>query len=471
MLTLADIVEGLTGVRPLPLERRPTEVVVDSRLASQDGVFIALRGERADGHDYVGDALQRGAAMALVARPVEVPASVVDLTVSPPALPEAWALPVLLRVPDPLDALQRLAAFWRCRHSPRVIGVTGSVGKTTTKELIADVLSRRYRTLRSEKSYNNEIGLPLTLLRLTPDTERVVLEMGMYDVGDIAHLAEIALPHMGVVTIIGPVHLERAKTMERIIQAKTELVQALPPAPAGVAILNADDPNVLGMRAATKARIFTYGLSPEADLRADRVEGLGLEGVRFRLHYLGETLHVRIPLLGRHSVHTALRAAAVGLLEGLTWQEILEGMSAPSSQLRLVAVPGPAGSTILDDTYNASPPSMLAALNLLDDLDGRKIAVLGDMLELGSQEREGHEKVGLRAMEVVDVLITVGPRGRIIGETALRWGMPADQVHILEDNRAAIRLLEGLVRPGDVILVKGSRSMQMEEIVNALSQG
>ncbi|MDW7990643.1 MAG: UDP-N-acetylmuramoyl-tripeptide--D-alanyl-D-alanine ligase, partial [Anaerolineae bacterium] len=325
MLTLADVVEGLAGTRPSALERRPTEVVVDSRLISRDGVFVALRGEKADGHDYVPDALARGAAMALVARSVEAGVPVVDLTVSPPALPENWTLPVLLKVPDPLGALQQLAAFWRRRHSPRVIGVTGSVGKTTTKELIADVLSRRYRTLKSEKSYNNEIGLPLTLLRLTADTERVVLEMGMYDVGEIAHLAEIALPHVGVVTIIGPVHLERLGSMERIIQAKTELVQALPPAPEGVAILNYDDPNVLGMRAATRARIFTYGLSPQADLWADGVEGLGLEGVRFRLHYRKETLHVRIPLLGRHSVHTALRAAAVGLVEGLTWQEIIEG--------------------------------------------------------------------------------------------------------------------------------------------------
>lgn len=471
MLVLADIVEGLAGRRPLELEQRPTAVVVDSRLAQKDGVFVALRGERADGHDYVADAFSRGAVMAIIQRPVEVAAPVVDLTASPPVLPETWSLPVLLQVPDSLRALQQLAAFWRRRHSPRVIGITGSVGKTTTKELIADVLSRRYRTLKSEKSYNNEIGVPLTLLQLTPETERVVLEMGMYDVGDIALLADIALPHVGVVTIIGPVHLERAKSMERIIQAKTELVQALPPAPEGVAILNYDDPHVLGMRAATQARIFTYGLSPEADLWADQIEGLGLEGVRFRLHYRGERLHVRIPLLGRHSVHTALRAAAVGLMEGLTWQEILEGMSAPSSQLRLVAVPGPRGSIILDDTYNASPPSMLAALNLLDELQGRKIAVLGDMLELGDYEREGHEKVGLRALEVVDILVTVGPRGRIIGETALRWGMPAEQVHILEDNAAAIRILEGLVQEGDVVLIKGSRAMQMEEIVSALSLG
>jgi len=472
MLTLADIVQGLTDHRPPELERRPTRVVLDSRLVKPDWVFIAMRGEHADGHDFVADALERGAAIAVVQRPVAVPdVLVVDLTVPQPTLPAAWPPPVLIRVPDTLKALQRLAAFWRRRHSPRVIGITGSVGKTTTKELVADVLSQCYVTLRSERSFNNEIGLPLALLQLTPEHERVVLEMGMYDVGEIAELARIALPHVGVVTIIHPVHLERARTMERIVRAKTELVEALPPAPEGVAILNHDDPRVLGMREATQARVFTYGLSPEADLWADEIEGLGLEGVRFRLHYGEETLHVKIPLLGRHSVHTALRAAAVGLVEGLTWQEIVEGLRSPSSQLRLVAVTGPRGSTILDDTYNASPASTIAALNLLDDLEGRKIAVLGDMLELGDYEREGHEKVGMRAIEVVDVLVTVGPRGRIIGETALRWGMPPDQVHILEDNEAVIRLLKDLVRPGDVILVKGSRAMRMEEIVNALAEG
>jgi UDP-N-acetylmuramoyl-tripeptide--D-alanyl-D-alanine ligase len=428
-------------------------------------------GEEGDGHDYVGDALAAGAAVAVVEKPVDVDVPTVDLTKRPPTLPKAWSVPVLLEVSNSLKALQQLAAYWRRRYSPRVVGITGSVGKTTTKELTADVLSRRFVTLKSERSYNNEIGLPLTVLRLTDEHEQVVLEMGMYDVGEIAELAEIALPHVGVVTIIGPVHLERARTMERIVQAKTELVEALPPAPEGIAILNYDDKQVLGMREATHARILTYGLSPEADLYADEIEGLGLEGIRFRLHHAGETLHVRIPLLGRHSVHTALRASAVGLVEGLTWQEILEGLRTPSPQLRLVAVPGPQGSTILDDTYNASPASTIAALNLLGELEGRKIAVLGDMLELGDYEREGHEKVGLRALEVVDVLIAVGRLGRIIGESALRWGMDPERVHVEEDNTAATQLLERLVGEGDVILVKGSRGMKMEEIVNALGKG
>jgi UDP-N-acetylmuramoyl-tripeptide--D-alanyl-D-alanine ligase len=470
MLTLADVVEGLTGRRPQALEQPVSRTVIDSRQAGPGALFVALKGEYADGHDYVADAFSRGAVAAVVERDVALPGLTLDLTSPTLTLPGVWSLPLVLNTADSLQALQRLATFWRRQHSVRVIGITGSVGKTTTKELAAAVLARRYVTLKSEGSYNNEIGLPLTLMHLTDEHERAVLEMGMYDVGEIADLVHIAQPHVGVVTIIGPVHLERAGTLERIVEAKTELVEGLPPEPEGVAILNFDDERVRGMARATSARVFYYGLSPEADLWADHIEGLGLEGIRFRLHYGDETLHVKIPLLGRHSVHTALRATAVGLVEGLSWQEVLEGLREPSAQLRLVAVPGPAGATILDDTYNASPASTIAALNLLEELDGRKIAILGDMLELGNYEQEGHKKVGMRALDVADVLITVGQRGAIIGRTALRWGMPADRVHIFEENAAAIALLRELVTGDDVILVKGSRAMQMEEIVNALGR-
>ena len=474
MLTLADVVEGLTGSRPEGLGQPISRTVVDSRRAEPGALFVALKGEHADGHGYVDDAFSRGAVAAIVERDVVTEAMTLDLT--DPAVCESQIpnltpqIPLVFKVVDSLQALQQVATFWRRQHDLRVIGITGSVGKTTTKELAAAVLARRYVTLKSEASYNNEIGLPLTLVHLTGEHERVVLEMGMYDVGEISDLARIAQPHVGVVTIIGPVHLERAGTIERIVQAKTELVEALPPAPEGVAILNYDDEHVRGMAQATQARVFYYGLSPEADLWADRIEGLGLGGIRFQLHYGDEALHVKIPLLGRHSVHTALRAAAVGLVEGLTWQEIIEGLRGPSAQLRLVAVPGPEGAIILDDTYNASPASTIAALNLLDELDGRKIAVLGDMLELGDYEWEGHEKVGMRALEVADVLITVGPRGRLIGETALRWGMPADRVHIIEESAEAVALLEQMVMGTDVILVKGSRAVRMEEIVNALGR-
>lgn len=472
-LTLADVFEGLSRRRPEGMQQEISTTVIDSREAEPGALFVAFKGEQADGHDYVEDAFSRGAVAALVQREVGVMnASVLDLT-RPDAVPDReLSLPVVLQVDDTLQSLHQLATFWRRAQTRlRVIGITGSVGKTTTKELVAAVLARRYRTIKSEASYNNEIGLPLTLLRLTDEHDRAVLEMGMYDVGEIADLARMGQPQVGVVTIVRPVHMERAGSFERIVEAKTELVEALPPGPEGIAILNYDDENVRGMAAATRADVVTYGVSPQADVWADEVEGLGLEGIRFRLHRGTDTLHVRVPLLGRHSVHTALRATAVGLMEGLTWQEILEGLRGVerSDQLRLVAVQGPAGATVLDDTYNASPASTIAALNLLEELEGRRIAVLGDMLELGDYEYEGHQKVGMRALEVADVLVTVGELGRIIGETALRWGMPTESVHMLEDNDQAIRLLTRLVGEDDVVLVKGSRALQMEHIVDALS--
>ncbi len=442
-------------------------VVIDSRRAVPGALFIALKGERADGHDYVGDAFGRGAVAALVSRVPDVECRVLDLREGGRRLgpPEP---PVCLLVEDTLAALQELASYWRAGFSPRVIGVTGSVGKTTTKEMIAAVLSRRYRTLKSEGSYNNEIGLPLTLLRLGREHERVVLEMGMYDVGEISDLCRIARPHVGVVTMIAPVHLERAKTMERIISAKTELVEALPPAPDGLAVLNRDDPNVMGMADKTRAGVMTYGLSADADVYADEIESLGLNGVRFRLHYGGESRAVRIPMPGRHNVETALRGAAVGFAEGLTWDEIVEALEDGIPPIRLAVLEGPEGSTLIDDTYNASPDSTIAALNLLAELDGRKIAVLGDMLELGSYEEEGHRKVGARAAEVADVLITVGPRARIIAEEAIGNGLPADVVRSFDDADDAVTVLRDLIGPDDVILVKGSRAVRMDRIVVAL---
>jgi len=492
-LTLADVIEALADVRPEGLEQPITASVIDSRDARPGALFFAFTGEHVDGHDYVADAFSRGAVAAIVEHDVSVEAQTLDVT-DPAAVQVAVrnasrqiTMPLVLKTESTLAALWEIATFWRRQHDVRVVGITGSVGKTTTKELTAAVLARRYATLKSEGSYNNEIGLPLTLLHLTGQHECAVLEMGMYNVGEISDLVRIARPHVGVVTIVRPVHLERAGTFECIVQAKTELVEGLPSAPEGVAILNYDDDNVRKMAQATQARVFYYGLSPDADLWADQIEGLGLQGIRFRLHYRSrreemnrpapiiggdmETLYVRFPLLGRHSVHTALRAAAVGLVEGLTWQEIIEGLRGvePSSQLRLVAVPGPEGAIILDDTYNASPSSTLAALNLLDEMEGRKIAVLGDMLELGPYEQTGHQKVGMRALEVADVLVTIGSLGKIIGTTALRWGMPADQVHLLEHNEEVVALLKQTVTRNDVILVKGSRALAMEEIVNALS--
>jgi UDP-N-acetylmuramoyl-tripeptide--D-alanyl-D-alanine ligase len=465
-LTLADLIAGMSGGHTSELEM-PVTPVIDSRKAGPGAVFFAFEGENVDGHDYVADAFARGAVAAVVEREVAVEAPVVEV---PGPLPASVETPLLLRVPAVLAALQRAASHWRAELDPRVVGVTGSVGKTTTKEVVTRVLEQRYRVLRSTGSYNNEIGLPLTILNLTGACEYLVLEMGMYVPGDIRALAQIARPHVGILTNVEVVHAERAGSLENIARGKQELVEELPPQPVGVAILNFDDPWVRQMATATAARVFFYGLSPRADLWADEVESLGLEGIRVRLHYGKEQLYIRVPLLGRHSVHTVLRAAAVGLAEGLNWQEIIEGLQAPGTQLRLVAVRGPQDSLILDDTYNSSPPSALAALNLLDDLEGRKIVVLGDMLELGEYEEEGHLKVGCRVADVAAHFIAIGERAPTFLRGARLCDFPRERTHEVESNEEAVALIESLLEPGDVILVKGSRALAMEEIVSALTE-
>jgi UDP-N-acetylmuramoyl-tripeptide--D-alanyl-D-alanine ligase len=479
-LTLADVIESLTGNR-IEAPQTISEVVVDSRQAKAGSLFVALPGQNTDGHQFVGQAFQRGAIAAIIDQPV----TPYEQTTIKAGQSEAdqlsvliGNLPICIQVDDSLASLQQLASYWRSKFDPRVIGVTGSVGKSTTKELIWAVLSTRFNTLKNEGNYNNEIGLPLTLLKLNAAYETVVLEMGMYALGEIALLCKLARPQVGVVTNVGPVHLERLGTIERIVQAKSELVQVLPARSTtegktgGAAILNDDDPLVRSMADQTRAQIFTYGLSPAADLWASDVTSAGLEGIRFNFHYQGETVHARVPLLGRHSVHTALGAALVGLVEGLDWEEIIFGLwSLPSSaQLRLLAVPGPNGSVLLDDTYNASPASTIAALNLLDDLTAtKKIAVLGDMMELGSFEEEGHRKVGCRAVGIVDLLIVIGPRAHFIADEAQACGLASSSILELENNQAAIDHLEKILEPGHIALIKGSNSQRMGEIVTALA--
>lgn len=475
MLTLAHILEALTGAPVVGAGQVVTDVVIDSRLAIPGSLFVALPGERTDGHQFVSAAFAKGAVAALVEK--DVPGFyTVDLR-EPVTYEQAagFSLPACLRVNNVLSALQTLAKYWRARLDVRVVGVTGSVGKTTTKEIVAAVLSTRFSTLKSEGNFNNEIGLPLTLLHLTETHQWAVLEMGFYEVGEIALLCDLAQPQVGVVNNVYAVHLARAGSLEAIAQGKGELVEALPPAPDGIAILNLDEPLVMGMAGRTKAQVFTYGLDPKADLWASDVVGEGLDGIRFQLHYAqtGETLHVRFPMLGRHSVHTALRAAAVGLMAGLTWQEIIEGLQGieARSQLRLYAVTGPGGSLLLDDSYNASPESVIAALNLLEEMEaGRRVAVLGDMLELGEKEEAAHRLVGKRAAEVVKLLVTIGPLARIMAEEAQAYGLTANQVVQLDDRESATAYLRGHLQQGDVVLVKGSHGLRLDRMVSSLEQ-
>jgi len=467
VLKLADILEALNQPRPSQATAAIPHAAIDSRQVQAGSLFIAIPGEIVDGHDFVTDAFARGAAFALIQREISGEIKTLDLR---SALfqkdVDGLDAPLCLLVDNTIVALQEIARFWRNKLDLRVIGITGSVGKSTTKELAAQVLGRRYRTLKNFGNLNNEIGLPLTVLGLRSDHERAILEMGFYVPGEIDLLCQIAKPQVGVVTNIGTVHAERAGSQEAIALGKAELVRALPPAPEGVAILNYDDIRVREMAKMTKARVFFYGLSPEADLWADKVESLGLDGIRFRLHYGHEILHIHVPLIGRHSVHTVLRTTAIALTEGLTWQEIINGLRAGRAQLRLVVAHSQCGALILDDTYNASPASTLAALNLLAEMDAHKIAVLGDMLELGQYERQGHEMIGLRAAEIADTLLTLGKRAHIIAKSARQAGMKT--IIEFEEIEAVIEWLQENLTSKHTVLLKGSRGLRMDRITTAL---
>ena len=451
-LTADDLIH-LTGGRLLARSSRPIRgAAVDSRLVAPGQLFVALPGERTDGHAHLPQAVARGAAAVLVTRPPVDPAALGDVTV--------------VRVADGQAALGAVAAGWRRRFTPLVVGITGSIAKTSTKEAVAAVIAATRPTLRSEGNMNNEIGLPLTLLRLGPEHEAAVLEMGMYVGGEIAELAAMARPSIGVVTAVQPVHLSRIGSLEAVEQAKGELLEALPA--DGAAILNEDDPIVARMDGRSAARATRYGFAETADVRADEVSSRGLAGMRFRLRTPAGERSIAIPALGRLSVHNALAAAAVGLAAGIDLDTIaraLAGGWAAPHRAELVRL---RGATIVDDSYNASPGSVLAALDLLAGLPGRRVAVLGTMLELGEGHESGHLTVGEAAGRTVELLVVVGPEAEGIVEGAQRAGLDAGRIHHVPDVDAALDVLRPRLRDGDDVLVKASRGIGLDRLVDAL---
>jgi UDP-N-acetylmuramoyl-tripeptide--D-alanyl-D-alanine ligase len=451
-LTADDLVR-LTGGRLVARSARPVRgAAVDSRAITPGGLFVALPGERTDGHEFLADAVAHGAAALIVSRPPADPAALGDVTI--------------VRVGDALRALHAVAASWRMRFAPLVVGVTGSIAKTSTKEAVAAVLGRRFRTLRNEGNLNNEIGLPLTVLRLGPEHEAAVLEMGMYVGGEIADLAAIGRPSIGVVTAVQPVHLSRIGSIEAIEQAKGELLEALPA--GGTAILNADDPIVRRMGSRTAARTVTYGFADDADVSARDVVSAGIAGMRFVLHARGVRLPASIPALGRLSVHNGLAAAAVGFAAGLGQDEVVEGLRAGWNAPHRGELVRLDGVTIVDDSYNASPASVSAALELLRGLPGRRIAVLGEMLELGDAHDPGHQAVGEDAARSVELLVVIGRGATGIAGGALSAGLDPARVHVVGDREAALEVLVPRLRHGDVVLVKASRGIELDRLVGAL---
>ncbi|MEO5940544.1 MAG: UDP-N-acetylmuramoyl-tripeptide--D-alanyl-D-alanine ligase [Candidatus Limnocylindrales bacterium] len=450
----ADELGAITGGTVLARsERLVRGGAVDSRAVEPGNLFVALPGEHTDGHAFIGAAVAAGAAGVLVAQ-------------APEAAVLAGSDATVILVAEPLRALQAVASAWRTRFDPLVVGITGSIAKTSTKEAVAAVLGAALPTLKNEGTLNNEIGLPLTVLRLRSEHRAAVLEMGMYVGGEIADLARIGRPEIGVVTAVQPVHLSRIGTIEAIEQAKGELVEALPR--DGVAILNADDERVRRMNARTAAEILTYGFAADADVRAEQVRSRGVDGMAFDLVTRAGRRPVVIPTLGRLAVHNGLAAAAVGLAAGLSLDTIASaletGWSAPHRGQLIRA----AGVTIVDDSYNASPGSMIAALELLGGLPGRRIAVLGEMLELGDDHNSGHARVGAAAAGIVEHLVVVGSGGAAIAAGAADAGLAGSSIAAVADRGAALALLTGVLRPGDVVLVKASRGVALDLLIDEL---
>ena len=441
------------GDRALAFE----SVFTDSRKPVPRGLFVALKGENFDGADFAAQAVQGGAAGALVARE--------SLAKVPEGVPALTAL-------DTTRALGNLASAWRrCMAELRVVCITGSTGKTSTKELIAEVLAAAGPSLKTEGNLNNEVGVPLTLLRLTGSEKYAAVECGMNHLGEIARLAAWADPDVGVVTNVGPVHLEGCGSLDGVAHAKGELFHAL--RSNGVAVANADDARVLAQARLSKRKLITFGASYGSDVRLIAAHHAGL-GLHVELEFAGARRTVELKLIGTHNGNNAAAAAAVGLALGLPPETILKGLAnatTPGRRMRPVRMPN--GALLIDDCYNANPSSTKAALLTLTHLvqgKGRAIAILGDMLELGHTELDLHRDVGRFAAGAgLSLLVCFGARARALGEGAQEAGLAKESIEYTEDPAEAVRLVQSRARPEDVILVKGSRGMKMERISDPLT--
>jgi UDP-N-acetylmuramoyl-tripeptide--D-alanyl-D-alanine ligase len=451
--TLKELAE-VTGGRLV--EADPDAVVhgvqLDSRKVRPGELFVALPGSRTDGSLFATAAAQAGAVATLAQEGTVFAGARVEVT-------------------DPLAALAALGTAVRDRSAATVVGVTGSNGKTTTKDLLAAVLATRLRVVANQASFNNEVGLPLTLARIEPDTQAVVVEMGARGPGHIAALARLARPGVGVVLNVGESHLGMFGSREAIAKAKGELVEALPA--EGVAVLNADDPRVAAMAERTVARVVTFGQGPTADVRAERVE-LDDDGrARFRLHTPAGTAPATLPAPGEHLVGCALAAAAAASALGVGPEDAAAGLAAASlSPGRMQVRRRPDGLTVVNDAYNANPSSMAAALKTLAALGrrgGRTVAVLGEMAELGPTAAAEHDRIGRLATRLgIDRLVGVGEPGRVMVNAARMEGMWPEEAQAVADADAAVALLAPTLGPDDVLLVKASRVVALDRVADAL---
>ncbi len=426
-------------------------ITTDSRQAAPGCLFAAIRGEHADGHKFIPAVLQAGALLVITEK-------------NPPEGVEGN----FIRVESTIAALGAIAADYLAGQDIPVVGITGSVGKTSTKEMVAAVLSQKYQTLKTAGNFNNELGLPLTIFGMRKEDEIAVLEMGINHFGEMHRLASIARPDTCVITNIGPCHLEYLGDLDGVLRAKSEIFDFLQP--DGHIVLNGDDEKLRTLQEVRGIRPIFFGLGKENDLYADEIEKLGLDGISCRIHTPQGEFQTTIPLPGIHMVMNALAGTAVGLLYGLTLDEIRDGIESLQPLSGRFNIRHTGRFTIIDDCYNANPASMRASLDVLQDALGRKVAILGDMAELGQDEEQIHRELGQYTGSLkLDLCICVGPLSAQVaaGIHEVNPQMAAVAIANLESLLAE---LPSLVQENDTILVKASHVMQFEKVVEALEQ-
>ncbi len=471
VFTLADVLEALTGLRPVTDTPIIHQVSANSLEIQSGALYVALPGKDSGGHVHVGDAFHRGARVALVQHDLSPLFPVIDLRNG--VLPDPLVIPDVpfcLRVAETRQALGKVALSWRQNQQLHLIAIIGSVQRSTTRELITEILNQRYRTHLIHSGDEPEIDFPLSLLKMSGKRDRAIIELDPTSLSSPA-LLDLVQPDIAAVTDAGPIHYEANQSQASITRSAITLLQALHSAPHCIVLLNADEPHINTLTLNATNPVFSYGLSPQADLWADEIESQGVEGIRFRIHSHDESLYLRVPLLGHYSVHTALLASAIGLIEGLSWHDIATGLQVNRPQLRLVTIDSSNGAILLDDTYSASSESTLAALTLLEGMDGRKVAVLGQV-EGTEPYKPGRNKiVGVRAAEVVQELVAVGEEAQPIVEGASQAGLAARAITWVKTTQDAVEHLRQILNDGDIVLVKGPQQDFMEHIVSALAVG
>lgn len=450
-LTLENIAKVCGGVYVGSPEKKEQEVqgiVTDSRKVEEGFLFVPIKGARVDAHDFIDGVMEKGALCTLTEREL-----------GEKSFP-------YIKVNSSLQAVKDIAEFYLKQLSIPVVGITGSVGKTSTKEMIAAVLEEKYNVLKTKGNFNNELGVPLTVFGLRPDHEIAVLEMGISDFGEMHRLAKIARPDTCVITNIGLCHLEFLKSRDGILKAKTEIFDFLES--DGHVILNGDDDKLITVRDVKGIKPLFFGVDNHQGVWADEIESKGLKGISCRIHAGEESFKVLIPIPGRHMVYNALAGTAVGLTYGMNMEEIKKGIESLQSLSGRFHIIETGKRTIVDDCYNANPVSMKASLDVLQDALGRRVAILGDMGELGKDEVEMHREVGVyAAARDIDKIICVGELAGDMAEAARLAAPTKDIVHFAE-KESLLEALPEMIRDGDTILVKASHFMEFEKVVEML---